>query len=171
MWMKDPVGCYHKRDNELLTGLFGKGYCSPCMHFCKSILRILITKKHVWNGKDHFSPNLGHKTFFGGLSLTRFETLSEVATLCNIKGNEWCYLDKMKKNIISDLIWDTQYLFSWISPLLIVRQSCKLSFYALSRKTNEPNLKKWQKTLFWTWFCPVLPKFGHQNNFGGFYLP
>ena len=31
-------------------------------------------------------------------------------------------------------------------PLLEVRHYCKLSLYAISRKTNEPNLRKWQKT-------------------------
>ena len=29
--------------------------------------------------------------------------------------------------------------------LLDVRHCCKLSLYAISRKTNEPNLRKWQK--------------------------
>ena len=32
--------------------------------------------------------------------------------------------------------------FSWILPLLVVRQCSKLSSYAISRKTNEPNLTK-----------------------------
>ena len=36
--------------------------------------------------------------------------------------------------------------FSWVLPLLNVRHYCKLSFYAISRKTNEPNLRKWQQT-------------------------
>ena len=37
--------------------------------------------------------------------------------------------------------------FSWILPLLHVRHyCCKLSSYAISRTTNEPNSRKWQKT-------------------------
>ena len=28
-----------------------------------------------------------------------------------------------------------------------IRHCCKLSLYAISRKTNEPNLRKWQKNL------------------------
>ena len=36
--------------------------------------------------------------------------------------------------------------FSWILPLLHVRHSCKLSLYAISRKTNESKLRK---------FCPI----------------
>ena len=35
--------------------------------------------------------------------------------------------------------------FSRILPLLDVIHWCKLSLYAISRKTNESNLKKWQK--------------------------
>ena len=31
--------------------------------------------------------------------------------------------------------------FSWVSPLLVVRQCSNLSSYAISRKANEPNLK------------------------------
>ena len=37
--------------------------------------------------------------------------------------------------------------FWWILPLVDVRHCCKLSLYAISRKTNEPNLKKSQKKL------------------------
>ena len=35
--------------------------------------------------------------------------------------------------------------FLWVLSLLNVRNSCKLSLYVISRKTNEPNLEKWQK--------------------------
>ena len=38
--------------------------------------------------------------------------------------------------------------FSWILPLLDVTHCCKLSLYAISRKTNERKLRKWQKTSF-----------------------
>ena len=34
-------------------------------------------------------------------------------------------------------------IFSWVLPLLVVRQCSKLSSNAISRKTNKPNLKKW----------------------------
>ena len=37
--------------------------------------------------------------------------------------------------------------FSWILLLLVVRQGFKLSSYAILGKTNEPNLRKWQKKL------------------------
>ena len=49
-----------------------------------------------------------------------------------------------------------------ILPLLDVRHCCKLSLNAISRKTNEPNLRKWQKThYFWVRFWPKFgpPKF------------
>ena len=31
-------------------------------------------------------------------------------------------------------------------PLLVVRHCSTLSCYAISKKTDEPNLRKWQKT-------------------------
>ena len=34
--------------------------------------------------------------------------------------------------------------FSWVLPLLDVIHCCKLSLYEISRKTNEPSLRKWQ---------------------------
>ena len=50
--------------------------------------------------------------------------------------------------------------FSWVLPLLDLIHCCKLSLYAISRKTNEPNLTKWQKNWFPAHFWPIWPKFG-----------
>ena len=36
----------------------------------------------------------------------------------------------------------------------------KLSSYSISRKTYDPNSRKWGKTSFWAWFRHVGPKFG-----------
>ena len=36
---------------------------------------------------------------------------------------------------------------------------CQLSLHASSRKTNEPNRRKWQKTSFWAWVWPIWPQF------------
>ena len=47
-------------------------------------------------------------------------------------------------------------IFLWVLPLQVVRQCSRLSSYAISRKTNEPNLKKWQKTLI---LGPILGHF------------
>ena len=38
-----------------------------------------------------------------------------------------------------------QKFFPWVLPLLDVIYCCKLSLYAVSRKINGSNLKKWQK--------------------------
>ena len=35
--------------------------------------------------------------------------------------------------------------FLWVLSLLVVRHCSKLSFYAIYRKTKEPNLRKWWK--------------------------
>ena len=46
-------------------------------------------------------------------------------------------------------LWSTfgsQKFFSWVLPLVEVIHFCKLLLYAISKKTNEPNLKIWQKT-------------------------
>ena len=55
--------------------------------------------------------------------------------------------------------------FSRVLP----RQCLKLSSYAISRKTNESNLRKWQKTSFETDFGSFCPRMGPQNFFHGFY--
>ena len=74
------------------------------------------------------------------------------------------------KNLISDPILTTphyphhphlQTFFSWVLPLLVVRHCSKLLSYAILRKTNEPNLKKWQKK-FGPDFGPFGPNLGLQ---------
>ena len=49
--------------------------------------------------------------------------------------------------------------FSWVLSLLDVRHCQKLSLYVISRKTYDPNSRKWWKTSFYTWFRPIVPKF------------
>ena len=82
----------------------------------------------------------------------------------------------MAKNLVSKpilvllaQIW-TQHFFSWIFLLLHNRHCCKLSLHAISRKINEPNLRKWQKTYFQDRFWLLWPKFGPRNFFYEFYL-
>ena len=60
----------------------------------------------------------------------------------------------MVKKLISDpilarlvQIWAPK-IFSYVLPLPDVRHCCKLSLYAISKKTNDPNSRKWQKTSF-----------------------
>ena len=55
--------------------------------------------------------------------------------------------------------------FSWVLPLVVGRQCPKLSSYAISRKTNEPNLKRWQKNKFLAQFWPVLAQIWSPNFF------
>ena len=57
----------------------------------------------------------------------------------------------MAKDLILDPIlaslaqtWAPQF-FLQVLFLLVFRHSSKLSSYAIPRKTNEPNLRKWQK--------------------------
>ena len=56
-------------------------------------------------------------------------------------------IDK-KPNFRPDFGWpkfDRPNFFLWVLPILDVRHCCKLSLYAISRKTDEQNLRKWQK--------------------------
>ena len=53
---------------------------------------------------------------------------------------------------------------------LHVIHCCKLSLYAISRKSNESNLKKWQKTSFEHNFGTFGPNLGPQNFFHGLYF-
>ena len=41
-------------------------------------------------------------------------------------------------------IWAPKF-FLWILSVLDIRHCYTLSLYAISRKTNEPNLRKWQQ--------------------------
>ena len=58
--------------------------------------------------------------------------------------------------------------FSWILPHLDIRNCCKLSLYTIFfKKTNEPNLRKWQKTslgLFFFFFFFLLKKSGSVSH-------
>ena len=60
--------------------------------------------------------------------------------------------------------------FWWVVPLLGLIHCCKLSLYAISRKTNESNLRKWQKNLVLGPIWNLQPKFGLQTFFCGWYL-
>ena len=69
-----------------------------------------------------------------------------------------------------DRIWHAKF-YSWILPLLHVIHHWKLSLYAISRKTNDPNLRKWKKkTSFRTNFGPFVPNLGPKILFHRFYL-
>ena len=82
----------------------------------------------------------------------------------------------MTKNLVLCPIWslwhkfESQNFLSWILPLLDVRNCSKLSLYDISRKTNEPNLRKWQKLSFGPNFGTFSPNLGPKNFFHGFYL-
>ena len=82
----------------------------------------------------------------------------------------------MAKNLIVGLILTcfgpnlVPKIFLRVLLLLDVINCCKLSLYAISRKTNDPNLKKWQKTQIHAQLRPLWPKLGSKKIFSGFYL-
>ena len=60
-------------------------------------------------------------------------------------------------------IWSSKKKF-WVSTLLVVSYCSKISSYTIEKKTNEPNLRKWQKNLI------SGPNFDPKIFFHGFYL-
>ena len=72
------------------------------------------------------------------------------------------------------LFWSKSFpkFSSWVLPLLDVIHCCKLSLYPISRKTNEPNLRKSQKNppSFCPEFSPFGPNLGPKFFFRRFYL-
>ena len=70
----------------------------------------------------------------------------------------------MAKTLISDPILGPRNSFQFL-PLLVVKHCYKLSSYAIYWKTNEKNLRKWQKTNFGPDFDLLWPKFGPQKSF------
>ena len=69
------------------------------------------------------------------------------------------------QTLISSSVWGAQF-FSWVSPLLVVS-------YAISRKSNEPNLKKKTKNLIFVGhdLGPFGSNLGPQIFFASFTLP
>ena len=73
-------------------------------------------------------------------------TLLQVIIVCNFKEYYWTELETMAKYpvsrpILASLAKYGPQSFLSISPLLDAIHCCKLSLYAISRKTNDPNLK------------------------------
>ena len=60
-------------------------------------------------------------------------------------------------------IWSSKK-FLCVLPLLDVMHCCKLSLYAILRKTDTQNLRKLQKNQFWDQFLPLCPKVGPRNE-------
>ena len=60
----------------------------------------------------------------------------------------------VKKQIYDPILpilskFESPDFFLWILPLLDIRHCSKLSLYAISRKTYDPNSCKWGKISFW----------------------
>ena len=101
------------------------------------------------------------KNFFAGSTSTASLTLFQAIILRNLKESYEPNLRNGKKPNFRpdfDLFWPKlgpKNFISWVLPLLDITHYCKLSLYAISRKTNEPNLRKWQEK------TSCRPNFGH----------
>ena len=140
-------------------------------------MKLFETKnKQVWEGarrhqnkKDHFDPNLGHKFFFFFWSL-RLSQMLDIVPSCNLvqyQGKR-SKLENIAKNLILGLIlpflaqiWPHKFFCGFL-PLLDVIHCYKLSLYATSKKTKEPNLPnfaqlaQFQVPIFSSWILPLL---------------
>ena len=95
------------------------------------------------------------KKFLAGFTSTSSYTLFQAIILYNLKViNEPNWENGKKKTNFGpdfDPFWpkfSPPKFFSWVLPLLEVKHCCKLSLYAISRKTNESNLKNGEKPSF-----------------------
>ena len=106
-----------------------------------------------------FGTNLGHKNFFHGFSLYYMLDIVASYHCMQFQGK---LMNQTRENNKKPSFWPDFGPFgqNLASPLLDVRHCCKLSLYIISRKTNESNLRKWQNTQLWVWFCPIWPEFG-----------
>ena len=113
------------------------------------------------NGKNHnFGSNLGDpKPFSWVLPLLVLDHVPSYHPM-QFKGKLMNHTWENAKNLFWGLIlaqiWSLNF-FLLVLPLVDVIHCCKLSLYAISRKTKEPNLRKWQKTQFQAQFYPLSP--------------
>ena len=97
-------------------------------------------------------PNLVPQNFFKGFASARCYCCKLSFYAISRKTNEPNWENARKPSFGSNFgpfgqNLGPKFLFSWILPLLEAGYYCKQSLYAISRKTKEPNLRKWQKTL------------------------
>ena len=123
--------------------------CHHSMQFpSKSINQTLKNDK-----KTNFGPNFGP---FAQFSFVVFKsskswTLFQAIILCNLKEvekiakptNFWPEFGSVCPKFSPQILF-----FDGILALLDFIHCCKLSLYSISRKTNKPHWRKWQKTWF-----------------------
>ena len=124
-----------------------------------------------------FDPNLAQKSFSWSLPPLDVIHCCKLSLYAISKKTNELNLIKSQKNKFQARFWPLWHKFgppknfSWILPLLDVKNCCKLSLYAFSRKTNEPNLRKWQKKpSFGPNFGPIGPHLSPKNFFREFYV-
>ena len=122
-----------------------------------------MAKYLIWDPiLAHFGPNLFPKIFLWVLPLLHVRNCCKLSLYVISRKTNEPNLKKWKKKKFWAWFWPafaqiwSPKIFLWVLPLLDVIHCYKLSLYAISRKTNEPHLRKWHKTYFWTQFWPVL---------------
>ena len=90
------------------------------------------------------------------------------------KTNKQNLRKRQKKNLVQILAdFGTNLIrkiFLWVLPKLDISHCCKVSLYAISKKINELNVRKWQKKPS---FCLdlniIVPNLDPKNFFRGFF--
>ena len=122
-------------------------------HCCKLSLYAITRETNKPEKKPISGPILAPlaqmwvpKCFFKDFTFTSVRPYCKLSLHARTFKENYCTkLEKMEENLVSGPNLGPNF-FSLVLPLLEVRHCCKLSLYALSRKTIEPNLRKWQKT-------------------------
>ena len=98
-----------------------------------------------------YGPNLVPKNFLWDLTLPYVMDCCKLSLYAISRETNTPNLRKQQKKLVLGLllvlltqIWCPKF-FSQTFPLLDVRHCCKLSLYPISRKTNEPNMRKRKK--------------------------
>ena len=120
-----------------------------------------------------YGPNLVPKNFLWDLTLPYVMDCCKLSLYAISRETNTPNLRKQQKKLVLGLllvlltqIWCPKF-FSQTFPLLDVRHCCKLSLYPISRKTNEPNMRKRKKkkNQFQGSFQPVLAQIWSSKNF------
>ena len=130
------------------------------LYSCLNIKELLArNKRDIWSLSDSNGIRT-HNHLVGKRTLNHLAKVSKWILICTVHLTVWYYHVTYAFQSESIPHW-------WIYtlPLLDVRHCYKLSLYVMSRKKQDPNARKWWKTLFWTWFSTVGPEFGSPKLF------
>ena len=144
-------------------------HCSKTIILCNFLKETHKPNLKKWHKKSNFwsdfGQHLGPQFFFRVLPLIDFRhccklSLYAIPRKTNERNLRICQKKLTLGSILAHLanIWAPKKIFLWVVILQDVRYCCKLSLYATSRKSKDPNSRKLTKTSFWVQFRSIGPK-------------